>query len=144
MALQINILEAVKLDAQFGHEANARVGIALAAAVKFKPRVDDHELVYKLGKEWIDAYIAWNLAFVLGDLPANKVVKLLIPSVVCPSSPPLNGDRFFTARIISSSLALMSPSDIPVEAYDLPGIDVDKLDDIKSFLKSEIFDVDAL
>ena len=133
--LQTNILEAVKLDVEFGHEANARVGVALAAAVKFNPQVDDHEPVYKMGKEWVDAYIAWNLAFVIGAIPANKALKLLLPSVVCPSSPPLNGDGFFTPCMISLSLALLEPNDIPVEAYDLPGIDAEKLDDIRSFLK---------
>jgi hypothetical protein len=32
----------------------------------------------------------------------------------------------------------------PVEAYDLPGIDVEKLDDIKAFLMSEEYALDAL
>ena len=88
--------------------------------------------------------IAWNLAFTIRVVPTNKALKILLSSVVCTSSSSLNGDVFITARTISLSLALLETNDIPVEAYNLLGIDSEKLDDIKSFLNSEEYAADAL
>jgi uncharacterized protein YjeT (DUF2065 family) len=141
-SLQTNIFEAVKLDAKTGHDNNSRVGVALASTIKFGPSVDSHQFMYRLGKEWVDAYIAWNTAFVIGALPVSKMVKLLIPSVTCSASQSVQGEAFIAARIISLSLALYELAALPDQVYTSLSIDSKKLDDINAFLLSEWDNVD--
>lgn len=42
-------------------------------------------MFWPLGKDWEDAYVAWNTAFVLNIFApkSGSVAKLLIPSVMC-------------------------------------------------------------
>ena len=49
-SLQTNVLEAVKLDISLGYHENARIGLALTAAVQFGPIEKDHRVSWKLGK----------------------------------------------------------------------------------------------
>ena len=100
-SLMINILETVKLDIMNGNDDNARVGIALAANVGFEPSYENQQMEYPLGKDWVDAYISWNLAFVtsINTSPA----KLLIPSVACAATKD-DGRDFIHRRTYSLGL----------------------------------------
>mmetsp|Transcript_47824 Transcript_47824/g.111546 ORF Transcript_47824/g.111546 Transcript_47824/m.111546 type:complete len:745 (+) Transcript_47824:45-2279(+) len=80
--LQLNILEAVKLDFQSGFDSNARVGIALAATVPGLPPAA-RALAWTPGRDWIDAYNSWNLAFAMGWGNMLVPTKLLIPAYSC-------------------------------------------------------------
>eukprot|EP00971_Amphidinium_carterae_P194979 3869021-Amphidinium_carterae.1 len=80
--LQLNILEAVKLDFQTGFDSNARVGIALAATVPGLPPAS-RTLDWTPGRDWIDAYNSWNLAFTMGRGNMLIPTKLLIPAYSC-------------------------------------------------------------
>lgn len=105
-SLQINILEAVKLDIILGLEEKARVGLALAAAVRFGPTVEDHRLSWRLGKDWVDAYLAWNMAFVTGTVPPTFLSKLIIPAVSCTLRSE-EGEDFIMARAVSLASSMM-------------------------------------
>eukprot|EP00971_Amphidinium_carterae_P123130 2438245-Amphidinium_carterae.1 len=80
--LQLNILEAVKLDFQTGFDSNARVGFALAATVPGLPPAA-RALAWTPGRDWIDAYNSWNLAFAMGWGNMLVPTKLLIPAYSC-------------------------------------------------------------
>lgn len=112
-SLQINILEAVKLDALNGFESNALLGLSVAATAKFDPVVKDQKLSWALGQDWVDSYISWNLAFVLGNLSVHVVPKLLIPSVSCTIGSE-HGKDFMAPRIVSLALALMQSNAKPL------------------------------
>jgi len=129
---QVNILEAVKLEAQIGHHQNARVGIALAAAIPFEPNVKNHEVRWKLGSDWVHAYEAWNMAFVVGSININRLIKLMIPSISCVSD---DGEGFIAPRVISLALALMHifpQADMPSQHLDI-GLDLHHLETIRKF-----------
>ena len=100
-AVAINILEAVKLDIMNGNDDNARVGIALAANVGFEPSYENQRMEYPLGKDWVDAYISWNLAFVT-SINASPA-KLLVPSVACAATKD-DGRDFIQRRTYSLGL----------------------------------------
>jgi len=106
-SLQLNILEAVKLDAINGHIENARVGLALAAAVYFEGFTEGNHQKWRLGKEWVDSYIVWNMVFVSSTLPWDALGKLIIPSISCASSDSYLGEVFISRRVVSLSLHLM-------------------------------------
>mmetsp|Transcript_31812 Transcript_31812/g.58804 ORF Transcript_31812/g.58804 Transcript_31812/m.58804 type:complete len:377 (+) Transcript_31812:20-1150(+) len=60
LSLALIILEAVKLDVDIGHTANARVGVAIAPpSTMITPFVRDNIFRWELGREWVDAYLAW-------------------------------------------------------------------------------------
>ena len=85
-SLAINILEATKVDAELpGGTMNTEVGLALARDAQIAlPRVDgDRRQITPLGKDYVDAYVAWNLAYVLEFADLEYVYKLLIPSCAC-------------------------------------------------------------
>ena len=103
-ALEIDILEAVKLDLDQKHQENARVGIALAASIPgfSGPGVGR----WTLGEDWTDGYMAWNLAFTLsveGPTSSTLFTKLLIPSVSCA----VDDDSWIRKRTASLLLSLM-------------------------------------
>ena len=106
--IQLNILEAVKLDILNGREENSRVGMQLAANCKLGTFLESHELLIQTDKDWINAYIAWNSAFVLSSFyePLSKLVKLIIPAVSCTSEV-YSRERFLQRRVISLSVSLM-------------------------------------
>ncbi|CAE8604355.1 unnamed protein product [Polarella glacialis] len=85
--LQMNILEATFIDHDLGIQDNTDLGIALSVDVATQtPFVDSSSrIVFPLGKDWIDAYIAWNMNYVslFGELAV--FAKLLIPSIICTS-----------------------------------------------------------
>ena len=84
--MQINILEVVRLNIINAHTDNEQVGIALAAGVGYGTFTDSNTVLMLLGKEWVDAYLAWNSAFITGSLQStaySRLEKLLIPSVSC-------------------------------------------------------------
>jgi hypothetical protein len=87
--IQLNIIEAVKTESDGGLKDNGYVGISVAAHMtgsgeKFSV---DNDLSprWRLGKDWIDSYTAWNMAFVTSNLPQRQgsAGKLLIPSILC-------------------------------------------------------------
>jgi hypothetical protein len=100
----------VKLDLQNKREDNARVGLALAAtAYTGVFMTESNELLSRLSKEWIDAYIAWNFVFVTTTFPPISLLlvgKLMIPSISCTGNMH-DKSRFLTRRIISLALSLM-------------------------------------
>jgi len=107
--LQLNILEAVKLDIQYGHNDNAKVGMALAANSNAGSFIESTEIISQLNKEYIDSYIAWNFAFILGsrrEASDTKLGNMLIPSITCTSDSYVK-DRFLQRQIISSSLSTL-------------------------------------
>lgn len=114
---QTNILEATLLDISAGLESNARLGLALSAAVNFDSSVDDHRLVWALGKDWISGYMTWNMAVVLSHLPKFSLSKLLVPSTVCYGD---NGEDWILSRAISLSLSLMLTPSSPDPSLDVP------------------------
>ncbi|CAB9503476.1 expressed unknown protein [Seminavis robusta] len=136
-ALQKNILEAVKLDIVNGFEANARVGVALAANVQFAPVIEDHKQKWPLGEHWVNAYISWNLAFVasLGNILPSK---LLIPSVACTAKHN-HGEDFIHRRTVSLAASYLYSTmyNKEIDAHDL-GIDggADKIQRIQQELFS--------
>jgi len=99
--LQTNILEAVKVDIDRGLTKNAKVGISLAAVLG-AGKVP--------GKNWVDAYISWNMAFILGYGLPSMIYEFVIPSIAGDMTTN-NGDRFIHARTISHALTLMSFND---------------------------------
>lgn len=117
--LSMNILEAVKTGALRGHEANARLGLALASTIPFTSHVNDQEIRWMLGKPWIDAYITWNMAFIVEGLSYLALAKLSIPSVICASSDD-KGENWIIKRAISLALSLMFILQEPATAVDLP------------------------
>ncbi|GFH43977.1 hypothetical protein CTEN210_00451 [Chaetoceros tenuissimus] len=115
-SLQLNILEAVKLDISLGRKENALVGIALAADSYVGEYIQSFELLDRLSKEYIDTYISWNFAFIIGSATkasGARIGKLFIPSVSCTSDPHYS-KRFLTNRSISLGLALMHIYKSPV------------------------------
>ena len=124
--LQTNILEAVKLDITIGHDANARVGMAVAARVPFDLVTLDQEPKWGLGKVWIDSYMAWNMAFVASNLPPTLLAKLLIPTVACQSQ--VNeGEEWMVSRVISLAISLMLLVDSPTEPVDIPNDAIERI-----------------
>ena len=117
--VQLNILEAVKLDLKYKREENARAGLALAATAKVGTYFESHEVLTKLSKEWIDAYIAWNFVFVLTSATAasDRLGKLLIPSISCTGDLYVK-ERFIQRRVISLALSLVHmyapPQDVEI------------------------------
>ena len=65
-------LEAVKLDIINGYTDNAQVGLALAAATRYGSFTDSSTVLMLLGKEMVDAYLAWNFAFITGSLLSRQ------------------------------------------------------------------------
>ena len=123
--LQTNILEAVKLDIINGYEANARVGLALAANVDFDPYIADHKQTWSLGEDWASAYLSWNLAFV-ASIPQIVPSKLLIPSVACKAYPN-KGGSFIHHRMLSLAASfLLSFASIEDLGVEETGIRIDK------------------
>ena len=104
--LQTNILEAVKMDIVNGNDDNARVGIALAANVGFEPVYQNHRLEWPLGKDWVDAYISWNTAFVF-SMMHTMPSKLIIPSVACAAVRD-EGRDFIHRRIFSLAASFLN------------------------------------
>uniref|UniRef100_A0A6T7I481 Uncharacterized protein n=1 Tax=Attheya septentrionalis TaxID=420275 RepID=A0A6T7I481_9STRA len=131
--LQMNILEAVKIDIDIGNDANARVGLALAASVQFNPFVENNKAKWRLGTEWVNAYIAWNFGFVVGSVSLDKINKLLIPSVTCTANT-RQGEDFIAARVISLALTLLHWYQPPK-----PGIDIsyEKREAIQEFFEEQ-------
>ena len=86
--LALNIVEATDVDRDDGVTENAKIGVALAARVAaFIPYMSSNDdLIFTFDKDWLDAYIAWNINYVnhLGSL--TLLAKLLAPSVLCTSS----------------------------------------------------------
>ena len=109
---QTNILEAVKIDIVNQFNANARVGLAVATRSAFGGVVDDHEYRWRLGKELIDAYMTWNMAFIVGNLEYALLSKLFIPSISCVSFTE-KGEDWLISRVISLSLWFMIIVDKP-------------------------------
>lgn len=96
----------MKLDLKYRREQNARVGIALASKMKAGVFAEEKNVLTQLSKGWIDAYIAWNFAFVYTSTSAiDKIVKLLIPSISCTDDHVR--ERWGQRRIISLSLGLL-------------------------------------
>ncbi|CAB9524730.1 expressed unknown protein [Seminavis robusta] len=143
--LQINILEAVKVDASLGYRDNARVGLALASAVSVGPVVTDHVVHWKLGREWVEAYLSWNMAFISGSLPLNLIIKLMIPAVSCTAMETPDGNGFIAPRTLSLALALMHEFPSMTELKDLVdkhnssadgGLDVTTIESLHTFYHS--------
>ena len=116
--LQLNILEAVKLDISLGRKENALVGIALAADAYVGEYIQSFQSLDRLSKEYIDTYISWNFAFIVASATQAsdvRIGKLFIPSVSCASDP-LYSKKFLMNRSISLGLSVMhiykSPSPI--------------------------------
>jgi len=118
MMLQTNILEAVRLDIVNGNDANARVGIALAAGVGFNAFYDEHRMHWELGEDWVAAYLSWNLAFVMSISITPSI--LLIPSVAC-TAVKHNGRDFIHRRILSLATSFTFISD----SNKIKAIDID-------------------
>jgi len=114
--LQMSILEAVKGDASYGHAANARLGIALAARLLYQSFMKDSALVYLLGQEWIHSFTTWNVAFTAGALPYLNLATLLIPSVTCRAAVEGASDNWIATRMISLALwSLLVPTTGPID-----------------------------
>ena len=109
---QTNILEAVKIDSINQFNANARVGLAVATRSAFGGVVDDHEYRWRLGKELIDAYMTWNMAFLVGNADYASLSKLFIPSTSCVSFTD-KGEDWLNKRVVSLTLKLMIIVDKP-------------------------------
>ena len=115
--LQTNILEAVKLDAVLGNHGNALSGLALAAAVNFDPLVAENDVKWRLGAEWVESYIAWNMIFVMAVGDLTYLPKLSIPSISCSVHTSKEGEGFLLARTISLSLSLMHVSTVRLQFF---------------------------
>uniref|UniRef100_A0A7S2YTA9 Uncharacterized protein n=1 Tax=Entomoneis paludosa TaxID=265537 RepID=A0A7S2YTA9_9STRA len=135
-AVQVNILEAVKADISSGHAENAKVGLALATAMDmgapagayFEPHIDNHLLKWELGSHWVEAYISWNLAFVVGLGRVEAIFKLIIPSVTNTIFLRAeNGNGFALPRVISLALTLMRFRDM-TGTSNLASLNPEKLD----------------
>lgn len=110
-SLQLNIIEAIKRDIDLDHIGNAEVGLAIAASVHTGRYSESNHVFDQLGKDWVDAYIAWNLQFMITSLNSFAYLtlgKLLVPSIVCSST---EQGRFFERRVISLSISLMHSLD---------------------------------
>ena len=104
--LQVNILEAVKEALRLELETNARVGMALAAAVQFDLAInDDYTVTWPLGRDWLHSYMTWNLVFVTKAVPLYSIAKLVIPEVTC-STLERQGDDWILGRTLSLALSL--------------------------------------
>ena len=106
--LALNIIEAAYVDLQGGLDEN--VALALALAVQAQGRLPHlssaRQLRYPLGKDWVDAYNAWNMGYVSQFNDLQFFPKLLIPSVLCNS----HDDRatsWFSARAASLKLFIL-------------------------------------
>jgi len=119
--LSINILEAVKTDAEGNYEKNAQLGLALATRASVEAMVSDNKLVSNLGEDWTHAYMVWNFCFVYSHLSPLYLAKLVIPSITCAATRD-NGEDWLGIRVISLALALMStPRTLPSDwAVALP------------------------
>lgn len=122
--LLIKILEAVKLDIDRGMTQNARVGLSLAAAlrngkVSHGIYVKDHKMTWPLGRNWVDAYISWNMAFILGYWRPSMLYKLMIPSIANEMTSDYSRDDFSFARIIFLAISLMAYNDDSWVGYQI-------------------------
>jgi hypothetical protein len=137
-------LEAVKLDIINGYTDNAQVGLALAAATRYGSFTDSSTVLMLLGEEMVDAYLAWNFAFITGSLlsPAYlKLGKLLIPSISCTNSSELAG-QFLQRRVISLALNMMHRYKAPRTTQE--GSKPSSVPDITFCIDSEAKDVSSL
>jgi hypothetical protein len=121
--LQLNILEATAVDLENGLQYNALTGLSVASFVTARGRqtqalttthsdgsasVNVH---WPLGKDWTDAYMTWNMAYVLSHLHNHgHMVKLVIPSVLCTSE---TADEWTSARTYSLFLVLHAIGNLP-------------------------------
>lgn len=121
--LQNNILEAVKLDIINGHDANAGVGLILAANVGFSPVIEDHQKKWALGQDWVNAYISWNFAFVM-SLKHVIPSKLLIPSVACTATHS-HGEDFIHRRTLSLAASYLGRQ-LTLDDFELQSIDTQR------------------
>lgn len=117
--LQVNILEAVQLDASQRNEKNARIGTAVAAGVRFESTVKDHKIMWPLGKNWIDTYMAWNMVFVAGHLPLYILAKLITPATTCTASVD-DGQDWIANRILSLAITVSMTVKEPKPTLTIP------------------------
>mmetsp|Transcript_38002 Transcript_38002/g.78977 ORF Transcript_38002/g.78977 Transcript_38002/m.78977 type:complete len:266 (+) Transcript_38002:367-1164(+) len=135
-AIQVNILEAVKVDIDSGYTENVKVGLALAAAldtggVSFEPHTSNHESKWELGSHWVEAYTTWNMALLVGMHRVEDIFKLMIPSVAGTMFlHGENGNGFVSARLISLALSLMRFRDIRTPMLALGTLDHERLDNL--------------
>ena len=107
-------------------ESTVSHGLALAVSGSNHHGIlDTSNLRTELGKEWVDAYIAWNIAFVASSVSASISVKLFIPSVVCTAS--TDPGIFIQRRTISLALGLMHHFDVSTNGGNF-GLDNDIID----------------
>ncbi len=86
--LSTNILEAARFDLEMGGTDNVALGLTLAhySALVQPPYQDEHGRTrWDLGKDWVDAYNAWDLNLIthFPDGIYPLFMKLLIPAVGC-------------------------------------------------------------
>lgn len=135
--MQLNILEAVKLDILLGRKRNALVGIALAADSYVGEYIQSFELLDRLSKEYIDSYISWNFAFIMTSATRAadfRVGKLFIPSVSCSLDIHTN-ERFLINRSISLGLSLMHiyKSPLLIQKGEIQSLDEEEIAALDKF-----------
>ena len=83
----LSVLQAAYVDKTQGLDASVDLSLAIATDVlSHHPYVDEKSAVlWPLGKDWIDAYVAWNLNHVTQFQSMLLHAPLLIPSVLCSS-----------------------------------------------------------
>lgn len=89
MLIWSNISEAMGDDFFKGHLKNASIGRILERDSPRDVRIDEETSIIKYdfkdrGRKWNDLYVAWNLAFIMENLPYLDILipKLLIPCVL--------------------------------------------------------------
>ena len=109
--LALNIIEAAHVDLRQGLSDNVAVGVALAVHAQGTipyMAAGDGRLRFPFGKQWVDSYNAWNMAFVSQFNDFQFFPKLLIPSVQCTdSSYQHRAELFFAARGPSLKLFML-------------------------------------
>jgi len=134
--LQMHILDQVKRDIDRKYDSNARVGLALAAAIQYRSNAEDNIHKWRLGRSWTSAYLAWSVAAVWGSQPADGLSALFLPSLSCAAEK--GGDTFVSMRVVSASLSLMHIFDAPLSfaAFD----EEDSLEDTGNFYEDQVAD----
>lgn len=105
--MALNIVEAAYVDLQQGLDDNVAIALALATHAQGAiPQVTSEDLFrWPLGKDWVDAYNAWNLAFVAQFHDIQFFPKLLIPSVLCSDG--AGHETFAAARVPTLKLFMV-------------------------------------
>ncbi len=104
--MRSNIAVGAALDLKSGLEANSKVGNLLNGNTNKLATVDNMATTWDLGKDWMDTYTSWNMAFGSRFATQGGYWAMSVPSVSCQSMKRGDSNRFIDSTKMSSLLQM--------------------------------------